>query len=384
MTPKTAANGTGSTKIRRRTRVLLILASMMSIVFALDPPPSLGQEKAPRGETTLAVGVKEAPPFAMKTADGRWMGISVELWHHIADELDLEYELRELPLKEMLDGVAEGNLAVALGALTITPERENRLDFTHAFYTTGLGIAVSYESEDPWLAVLKRFISSAFLKAVAALSVLLLAVGVAIWWLEKRRNSEQFHPSPIKGIGDGFWWSAVTMTTVGYGDKAPLTFGGRLLGLFWMFAGIIMISGFTAAIASALTVTQLDSLVKGPEDLAMVRVGTVPESTSELYLEGSRTAFKPCDTVRAGLNDLSEGELDAFVYDAPLLLYLINVHFRGRLQVLPGTFQRQDYGIALCEASPLREPVNRVLLNALNKPLWDDIVTRHLGSAAQH
>jgi len=57
------------------------------------------------------------------------------------------------------------------------------------------------------------------------------------------------------------------MTTVGYGDKAPVTLAGRVVGLLWMPASIILISGFTAAIASALTVGQLDHSISGLDDL---------------------------------------------------------------------------------------------------------------------
>ncbi|MFH7563901.1 MULTISPECIES: ion channel [Oceanimonas] len=44
---------------------------------------------------------------------------------------------------------------------------------------------------------------------------------------------------------------------MGYGDKAPVTFAGRLVGLIWMFAGMIMVASFTAAITSSLTVNNL-------------------------------------------------------------------------------------------------------------------------------
>lgn len=44
---------------------------------------------------------------------------------------------------------------------------------------------------------------------------------------------------PIKGLGQAVWWAAVTMTTVGYGDKAPKTLGGRVVAVAWMLASIV-------------------------------------------------------------------------------------------------------------------------------------------------
>ena len=140
----------------------------------------------------LIVGTKEAPPFSMKTDEGLWTGISIELWRQIATELNLAYEFRELDLRGLLQGLADGSLDVAVAALTITSERENLFDFTHPFYTTGLGIAALSKEGSPWVAVLKRFFSLAFLKAITALFLLLLTVGFLVWWFEKRKNPGQF------------------------------------------------------------------------------------------------------------------------------------------------------------------------------------------------
>jgi polar amino acid transport system substrate-binding protein len=46
---------------------------------------------------------------------------------------------------------------------------------------------------------------------------------------------------------------------------------------------------------------------------------------------------------------------------------------------VPATFEKQDYAIALPEDSPLREPLNRTLLEALTDPEWQNTVQRYLG-----
>ena len=258
----------------------LIGFSILMILMIGD----VNAQQQPLPHRTLMVGTKESPPFSMKEPDGNWTGISIDLWQQIAAELNLTYEFRELDLKQLLDGVKNRSLDVAIAALTITSEREKNFDFTHAYYTTGLGIAVASKARNPWFAVIKRFLSFAFLKIVLSLALMILVVGFLIWWFERKKNPQQFNGNIAKGIGSGFWWSAVTMTTVGYGDKAPITFAGRVAALIWMFVGIILISSFTAAITSSLTVSKLGSVVKGPEDLPSVTVGTVINTTSESYL----------------------------------------------------------------------------------------------------
>ncbi|MCX5856991.1 MAG: potassium channel family protein, partial [Deltaproteobacteria bacterium] len=56
--------------------------------------------------------------------------------------------------------------------------------------------------------------------------------------------------SNIRSLWDGVWWSVVTMGTVGYGDKYPVSPGGRIVGLMLIFSGIGLMSLFTATIAS--------------------------------------------------------------------------------------------------------------------------------------
>jgi ABC-type amino acid transport substrate-binding protein len=315
----------------------------------------------------------------MKMEDGSWNGISIDLWKEIAAELKLEFDFRETELRGLLDGLEQGALDAAVAALGITPEREKRIDFTHPFHVSGLGIAVPSKKESPWSTMIRRLLSLAFLKVAASLCVLLLGVGILAWFFERKKNREQFGGGPIKGIGSGFWWSAVTMTTVGYGDKAPRTTGGRAVAVIWMFTAIIVISTFTAAITSSLTVSQLKSPVQGPEDLPRARAGAVVDTTSAAYLEKNRISFLDYSTSQSGLNALAEGRLDAFVYDAPLLRYLVNQKFKGIVDVLPRTFSREDYGIGLPAGSPLRESINRVLLEIIRHPRWQETLETYFG-----
>ena len=52
--------------------------------------------------------------------------------------------------------------------------------------------------------------------------------------------------------GDALWWSAVTITTVGYGDFFPVTTLGRLTGVFVMLAGVGIIGALASILASLL------------------------------------------------------------------------------------------------------------------------------------
>jgi ABC-type amino acid transport substrate-binding protein len=76
---------------------------------------------------------------------------------------------------------------------------------------------------------------------------------------------------------------------------------------------------------------------------------------------------------------MSDGGIEAIVYDAPVLRYLVNQDYKGQITVLPNTFLRQDYGIALTAQNPLRENLNFVLLEKISDPSWQDLLDRYLG-----
>jgi polar amino acid transport system substrate-binding protein len=217
------------------------------------------------------------------------------------------------------------------------------------------------------------------LKVVSGLLLLLAAIGALVWISERRKNSTQFGGGPVHGIAAGLWWSAVTMTTVGYGDKAPVTVTGRMLALVWMFTAIIIISMFTASFTSALTLNQLASAINGPDDLARTRVATVGGSTSAAYLEHRHIKYRDVPNVVAGIEAVAAGELDAMVYDAPILRYNAKHSVGNAVLVLPNTFRHQDYGFALPEGSPLREAINRALLSEMTKERWQALLEHYVG-----
>jgi voltage-gated potassium channel len=55
----------------------------------------------------------------------------------------------------------------------------------------------------------------------------------------------------IKTPSDALWWGYVTITTVGYGDRFPVTLSGRIIGIFLLTAGVALFSVFTGFIANA-------------------------------------------------------------------------------------------------------------------------------------
>lgn len=363
-----------------RTPIALLATALcvLPVPAVAKPVAAAAVEVQAAGEPEAVIGTRVVPPFVMRDADGSYTGLTVHLWEHVARELGITYRFEARDLEGLIAGVADGSLSASAAALTVTAEREAFVDFTHPFLVTGLGIAVPYREVGLGGALL-ALASPEFLWIVFLLVVVLLACGLLLWMFERRRNAAQFGGSAAEGIGSGFWWAAVTMTTVGYGDKAPTTVGGRVVGFVWMFTAVIVISFFTASIASSLTVTRLDSRVSGPQDLPFVRVGALQASAALAYLDGEDVRATPFATLEGGLGALVDGTLDAFVHDAPILRYTVREDFANGARVLPNSFAEQYYGIVLPLGSARRNEMNRVLLEYVAGEEWDRLKRRYLG-----
>lgn len=322
----------------------------------------------------LVVGTTPVAPFIIKNGDGSWGGISMELWKQIAAKNGYDFEVRELAAADLDDAEKMAAIDVYV-SFSVSAKRARGWDLTHAFYSTGIAIAVAPHPDDGLAGTLRQLFTARFAKLLAALSGVLLVVGVLMWLAERRRN-EQFAGNAAHGIGAGMWWSAVTMTTVGYGDKAPVTFVGRLLGLVWMFAALLVVASFTASISSALTVKSLESGVTGPKDLPGARVGTVEPSSGAAYLRQRHISYRGYRDAAALVAGLAHGEIDAAVYDEPLLQYRVKTE--PGPEMLEGTFANHGYAFGLRKHGKLRDAIDLTLLEIVETDAWQQVLAGYL------
>ncbi len=107
---------------------LMLAVVLAAMAGARDPA------KAQATSPEFVVATKEAPPFAMKAADGQWTGVAIDLWSRVADKLGLHTTFREYKnVPDMLGAVADGEANVAIAAITVTADREKTVDFTQPY-----------------------------------------------------------------------------------------------------------------------------------------------------------------------------------------------------------------------------------------------------------
>jgi polar amino acid transport system substrate-binding protein len=363
--------------------ILLFCGMITPAVFGQSPGASASPSPMPR---KLIVGIYSAPPFNIRQADGSWTGISVDLWREVASDLKTDFEFREITVAERFRALMTGWIDVCIGPITVTAEREEMIDFTHRFFSSGLRVAMRTKdvtgNANFILPLLQNLLSRQVLKILFLIFCFLLLAAILIWICEKRKNPSHFggQGRKLQGIGSSVWWSAVTMTGVGYGDLYPRTLSGRIVAVAWMFLSLVMISIFTATMASLLTAEKLGrhKLIDTPQDLQGLTVGAPPDTTALAYARQNHLTFRilPADKL---LPSLHLGKIDAVINDGPILFYRIHLEYPNELMVLPIHLDEEMYGLGLKEGSSLREPINRSLLQRLAEPHWQDILKQYLG-----
>lgn len=344
------------------------------LLLLLLVSPARAQEVNAPSADPLVVGVWAAPPFAIPGEGGDWDGLGVQILRAAARELGRPVVLREVPEDSAVALVAGGAVGAALPAVA-TAEAEAAVDFTHPYFTTALGVAQPRRMSLG--NIIGALFSPRFGRIVLSLSVLLLVVGLLAWLFERKANEDQFgEGSRLKGIWDGFWWAGVTMSTIGYGDKTPVTVPGRILALLWMLVAMGITASLTAAITSVLALGPGRSDLSLPGDLRGRAVGAVEGSRAAAYLETERVRFTPYADVTDALDALDGGDLDALVHDAAALRFATTD--RGALRVQTTDVHPLRYAVALPEGSALREPLNRALLREMSEPGWASVRSRFL------
>jgi voltage-gated potassium channel len=112
-----------------------------------------------------------------------------------------------------------------------------------------------------------KFISNLYRRRILQLASITLAIillcSFAVFYFENSQAQANIH-----SLWDGLWWAMVTIGTVGYGDRYPVSVAGRLVGLVLIFSGVGLMSLLTATIASIF----VEKKIKEDRGLETVKV----------------------------------------------------------------------------------------------------------------
>lgn len=324
----------------------------------------------------VRVGVTPFEPMVIEGEDGNFTGFDIELLREIARDNGWRFQLEKRPFGDLLNAVADRKLDMGLAGITINQEREARVDFSYGYFVSGLRILVAANSPLASGSTLKAIFNWTVLKALGYLALFTFICGNLIWFLEKGHDA--FNDDYFPGIFEGFWWCFVTMTTVGYGDFAPKRWLGRVVAVPVMFSGIVFFAWFIAQMQVVLDLEH--DAIRQPKDLAGMMVGTKSGTTSEAKLRELGAKVKTFPEIHRAYLALASGQLDAVVFDAPNIMDFAKKDEAGNYKIAGPLFEKQNYGIAFPEDSPLVESVNRSLLRMQEDGTIDRIYKKYFGT----
>lgn len=307
------------------------------------------------------MAVAGSAPFVVQEGE-TLSGMSIDVWRSVARRADITYDVTRFEdVGSALEAVATGKADILVGPVSITATRAKTVAFTQPYFQSRLAIASRTKS--PSLGDrLAPFATLTFAGAVGSVLLVLGLVGVLIW-LAERKHNDHFGERPIAGIGNGLWLAIVTMTTVGYGDRAPVTVAGKVICGVWMVIAVLSATSLLAGIASTLTLSGLaTSSIAVADDLKGARVATIDGSPAAKLTRRHGGKVVAVESLDEALTKLEADDVDAVVYDEPQLRFQLPAG--TDLTVSEATYHPQGYGFALAASSPHRHRINVTLLDA--------------------
>jgi ABC-type amino acid transport substrate-binding protein len=176
------------------------------------------------------------------------------------------------------------------------------------------------------------------------------------------------------------------MTTVGYGDKTPATPLGRLVAICWMFVGVLLVSAFTATVASSMSAARINNSFNHISDFQHLACGVLKGSDAEDLATHFGLNSVPFESLEEALRQLAEKRLQVVVADKISLRYLQRQMARenppARFEIPPFTIRSSFLAIPVRENHPDYDRINESLLNLTASPDWQQILVRWLGADA--
>ena len=318
----------------------------------------------------LRVAVFERPPYSYKDKDGNWTGLSIDLWEQIAGRMGIGYDYVEMPITEVYTQLQSGACDLS-PVIPISSEKAEVVEFTEPYLFSHGAVVTPRKSFISTLETLHSYIwSREVLIILIAMIIGMTVFSFLLMLVERKHTSGHFSGPSMKGLGSALWFSAVTMTTVGYGDKTPLSVVGRLITFFWMLVGVLLIALFTGTIASSITTAQIQNAAVRFDDLSRFHLGCFEGSRMDFLLRSRGIPAIRYETPEAGFEGFAKGQINAYAGDSVTLEYVMTHTVPGKFQISIIPDSAMIYAFATKRHLPELAEINRNLLEIALAPDW--------------
>jgi polar amino acid transport system substrate-binding protein len=164
----------------------LVLAIATLLLLATLNIPSLVKAEATPGK--LRVATRLIAPFVMED-QGKLTGFSIDLWQKISAQLGQQSILTVYPtLSKTLSAVEQNKADLAIAAVSITAEREQKFDFSYPMFASGLKILIRNPQRAGFVPDLIRDLFSPAILQIIGLAIVMVIISSHLIWLSERHH----------------------------------------------------------------------------------------------------------------------------------------------------------------------------------------------------
>ncbi|KAJ1530820.1 hypothetical protein ONE63_005667 [Megalurothrips usitatus] len=346
---------------------------------------------------TLVVLIAMTPPYAMLKenseslqGDKRFEGFGIELIDELARMLGFNYTFvvqedgqygtcNATACSGMMAAVDSKKVDLAIVDLTITSERESRVDFTTPFLS--LGIQILYRTPKPLPPSLMSFMSPFSNDVWLAITAVYIGVSLLMFVMARISPYEWNNPYPCIedptelenqfSLRNAFWFTIGSIMQQG-SEIAPIATSLRLAASSWWLFTLIMVSSYTANLAAFLTVRGSFDRIKSADDLAAqteIKYGAKSDGSTMTFFERTNNTvyhkmylqMKEWDSQglgvsmknnEAGLERVASGEDFAFLMESVAIEYMTERNCN--VTSVGSRLDEKGYGIAMAKNAPFR------------------------------
>ncbi|MBS0271816.1 MAG: transporter substrate-binding domain-containing protein [Proteobacteria bacterium] len=333
-------------------------------------------------DAPLKVGVVVNPPFVIKN-EATYSGIAIDLWNEVAQGLGRPYVFIEHVCNDAdkpFEILQKGEFDVLVGALSITGERYEKVDFTLPFFMDKVIAITPSDYIHNIILFLRMFLVST--GSIIGVLILLFLVYIHLLWYYERSHSKSFPRNYREGVTYLFWHHIIS----GRHFEIPVSFAGRLVVLFQksLFYFIIILLNATWVSFITVTFVKYASSVQCISDLEKRKIGAIEKSKS--FKAGTNIGLRviPFKSLDEGLIALEEGHLEAFLEEQSTAEIALSEKGIGKLVVSQFSITRDLYSFATRVGSPLLREINTQILRLRRKEVPEKICKTYLPRAVKN
>lgn len=278
------------------------------------------------------------------------------------------------------------NASMCLGAISITSEREEVVDFSKPYKQKMFSLLMKKPKEKSsifqFLWPLSPFV---WILIISSLTI----VGIQLFVMDRISPNSQDTELGRFNLSESLWFMYGSLVGAGT-EMVPRTISGRLLTGSWWFFALILVSSYTANLAAFLTVTKIETPIKSIADLAAqttIKYGTVKNTyASSMFRNSKLELFQKMwtfmnninsdamvDNTSVGLEKVKAGDY-AFIWDAPINKYLSFSHCDTMTVGEP--FDEKGYGIGVPLGAAYRDDITMAILSLSEEGVMQSLENR--------